>query len=392
MTSTGINAGRSNEYPIVLVVGFAGWGRDELLGFKYWGGSHDIQDDLSNQHYDTHTAAVGPVSSNWDRACELYAMLKGGQVDYGKAHAERYEHHRLGRTYAGLIGGWGDADAASGKIEKVHLVGHSQGGQTARTLIQLLEQGSAEEISATSDGSLSPLFEGGKRWVHSATTISTPHDGTTLVYGVIGVAPMVQQMVSFLAAVNGSAKDLVYDFKLDQWDLKRGPDESLRDYMARVLESEIWEATRDISSWDLSIEGAHELNSWVKASPDVYYFSWATQSTTVIPILGWVPRPTTFPLFLGTSAFMAHYRVSHAGPVEDWWPNDGVVNTISMDGPKLSSTDSIVTSGPQPGPGVWNYMGLMDSYDHADIIGIGTIRDVRDWYRKLADLLGSLPA
>jgi triacylglycerol lipase len=89
---------------------------------------------------------------------------------------------------------------------------------------------------------------------------------------------------------------------------------------------------------------------------------------------------------------MARYNEDHAGPVNPWWPNDGVVNTISMDGPKLASTDAIVNIGPQPVPGVWNYMGLMDSYDHAAIIGIGTFRDVRDWYRSLAERLAALPA
>jgi triacylglycerol lipase len=395
MTSENDRPQRGNNYPIVLVVGFAGWGREELLGFKYWGGFHDIEDDLAHQYnggpYSTYTAAVGPVSSNWDRACELYAMLKGGQVDYGVAHAARYQHERYGRTYPGLIPLWGDADPI-GNRQKVHLVGHSQGGQTARTLIQLLEQGDADEIRTTSAPGLSPLFQGGKQWVHSATTIATPHDGTTLVYGVTSVVPFVQQIITFLAAINGAGEDLVYDLKLDQWNLKRAENESLRDYVARVAESEIWESTHDLSSWDLSIEGASELNSRAMAAPEVFYFSWATRSTINRPILGCVPRPTTFPPFLATSAFMTHYRGNHGVPADAWWPNDGVVNTVSMDGPRLGSTDSIVSFGQEAQPGVWNYMGLMDGYDHADIIGIGTIRDVRDWYRRLADRLGALPA
>ena len=391
MTSSDSTASRSNDYAIVMVAGFGGWGRNELLGFKYWGGLHDIETDLLGHHYETYTAAAGPVSSNWDRACEIYAMLKGGQVDYGEAHAARYQHQRRGRTYQGLIPDWGDVNATGGHIRKVHLVGHSQGGQSVRTLIQLLEQGSEEERTTTLDDSLSGLFQGGKQWVHSATSISTPHDGTTLVYGVTEVAPMIQRVVSWLAAIGG-VNEPIYDFKLDQWNLRRQPDESLTGYIARVRNSEIWNATHDISSWDLSIEGAQELNSWVKTSPHVYYFSWATQSTIKVPGLGWVPRPTTFAPFLETSNFMARYKEDHAGSVEPWWPNDGVVNTISMDGPKLASTDAIVNIGPQPVPGVWNYMGLMDSYDHAAVIGIGTFRDVRDWYRSLAERLASLPA
>ena len=30
------------------------------------------------------------VSSNWERAIEAYYQLKGGQVDYGKGHAKKY--------------------------------------------------------------------------------------------------------------------------------------------------------------------------------------------------------------------------------------------------------------------------------------------------------------
>lgn len=38
---------QQNNYPIILVNGFAGWGREEMLGVKYWGGVHDIQEDLN---------------------------------------------------------------------------------------------------------------------------------------------------------------------------------------------------------------------------------------------------------------------------------------------------------------------------------------------------------
>ena len=129
---------QQNNYPIILVNGFAGWGREEMLGVKYWGGVHDIQEDLKRNGYTVHTAAVGPVSSNWDRACELYAQISGGTVDYGAVHAEKHGHNRFGRTYSGFAPNWSETN-------KVHLVGHSMGGQTIRTLVQLLKEGSFEE-------------------------------------------------------------------------------------------------------------------------------------------------------------------------------------------------------------------------------------------------------
>ena len=124
---------QQNNYPIILVNGFAGWGREEMLGVKYWGGVHDIQEDLKRNGYTVHTAAVGPVSSNWDRACELYAQISGGTVDYGAVHAEKHGHNRFGRTYSGFAPNWSETN-------KVHLVGHSMGGQTIRTLVQLLKK------------------------------------------------------------------------------------------------------------------------------------------------------------------------------------------------------------------------------------------------------------
>ena len=49
---------QQNNYPIILVNGFAGWGREEMLGVKYWGGVHDIQEDLKRNGYTVHTALL----------------------------------------------------------------------------------------------------------------------------------------------------------------------------------------------------------------------------------------------------------------------------------------------------------------------------------------------
>ena len=103
-----------------------------------WGGIHDIEKKLREKGYKVYTAAVGPVSSNRDRAIELYYQIKGGTVDYGEAHAKKYGHDRYGRTYPGFYPEWGEINPKTGKPNKVHLIGHSMGGQTIRTLAQLL--------------------------------------------------------------------------------------------------------------------------------------------------------------------------------------------------------------------------------------------------------------
>src|SRR5210317_632181 len=42
-TAGKVETTQANRYPIVLLHGFTGWGRDEMAGFKYWGGITDLQ-------------------------------------------------------------------------------------------------------------------------------------------------------------------------------------------------------------------------------------------------------------------------------------------------------------------------------------------------------------
>ena len=74
---------------------------------------------LRDKGHQVFYASVGPVSSNWDRACELYAQIKGTRVDYGQAHTNRQGHARFGRDYTGI----GFYPAWDG-THPVHFVGH----------------------------------------------------------------------------------------------------------------------------------------------------------------------------------------------------------------------------------------------------------------------------
>ena len=385
-----------NGYPIILVHGFGGWGRDEILGYKYWGGIVDFQEELRKDGYEVYTAAIGPYSSNWDRACELYVYIKGGTVDYGEAHSKEFHHQRYGRTYPGLYQNW-DAD------NKIHLIGHSQGGQTVRVLVQLLAQGSQAEIDAAPVGESSSLFYGGKAWVHSVTTISTPHDGTPLADVTDNLVIVGQRLVGTIAAITPKI-EYCFDFKADQWGISREPGESFLKYMQKVNESAIWEKTKDIGNYDLSTEGAKKLNTWVKAQPNVFYFSWATEQTAKSPITGHqIPEIKMNPILFSSSFLLGSYTRNKPDQVvidESWWQNDGLVSVISMDGPTIGSTDQIVPFNGIAQKGVWNYMGLLDSCDHADIIGVlrypgedcpKGYRTLLDWYKFLAALLIKLP-
>jgi triacylglycerol lipase len=378
---------RRNLAPIALLGGFTVWGREEALGFLYWGGLRgDIQEELKAQGFETVTVAVGPLASNWDRACEAYAILKGGPVDYGQAHSERHGHARFGRTHPGLLPNWGVAG------RKVHLVAHSQGGQTARLLVQLLAEGDADERAATPAGAVSPLFQGGRDWVLSVTTLATPHNGTSLALRHQGLVGPAQKFLALLAGLGKPGQRSIYDFKLDHWGLARASGDSFPRHAERIFASPLWQGTQDFSAWDLSPEGARELNAWVKAQPRTYYFAWSTAKTREDGHGRHVPSPRMTPLWLQGSRFMGQVTRRETGKVlvdETWFRNDGVVNTCSMAGP---ASENILPFQGTPVRGAWNHMGILEGWDHSEILGIGPEHggEVLDFHGRWATFLGSL--
>ncbi len=406
-------ASGGNDYPVVLCHGNGGWGRNEfdVRGY-YWGGSFDLETSLNNDGYEVYSAAVGPFSSNWDRACELYAYILGGTVDYGKAHSDKFDHDRYGRTYPGLYPQWGEVE--QGEINKIHLLGHSQGGQTTRLMVQLLEEGMQSEIeavlgssptqeqidAAVESGRLSKLFTGTcNDWVASVSTFATPHDGTTLADSVNLVGGDVLGLfVAQLGGITGVTNNTKYnlDLKLDQWSLQQKPGELYSLYFLRVMGSSMWKTTKDFSNYDLSTKGAAEMNAWVKDQPNVYYFSYSCQATKKA-LLGYNQLPDTRymnPLFYGPTMIMGAYLNPTTGIGTSWLPNDGIVNTISEDGPSLGrSFGNIVAYNGTPQIGKWNNLGVLTRTDHEDILGRSTSNemiDVKDFYSNHFDMLKGL--
>ena len=385
---------RQNDYPIVLVHGLAGF--DDLAGIPYWGTAANVPKDLKSKGYDNYVAAVGPFSSNWDRACELYAQIVGGTVDYGQAHSEKHGHERYGRTYPGFYPEWGQSDPATGQINKVHLIGHSMGGQTIRTLADLLMEGSAEERAVTPEEELSPLFTGGKPWLSGLLTVATPHDGSTAAYCFVGHnrdESLFQTMMLMIAAIGGSSCLDIYDFHLDQWGLVKQPGESGKAFAKRVEASQVWTAGSDLASWDLQPEGARELNEWVNAQPEFYYFSQAASCTYKSLLTGrQLPRIEMNPLFYAFSAHIGSYTQNKPVVIDkSWWENDGLVSVVTADGPHVGSNDEIIDYNGTPQKGKWNYLGKIEKVDHMSITGTLSPRDARPQFRSYAELLASLP-
>lgn len=387
-----------NNYPVVLVHGLLGWGNTEIFDKNYWGWNFSIRDMLNSEGFEVYTPTVGAVSSNWDRACELYAYLVGGTVDYGQAHAEKYGHSRYGKTYPGAIKNVGQVDK-DGNVKKIHLMGHSMGGETSRVLAQLLENGSLEEMAKTG-ANTSPLFTGGKHWIESITTITTPHDGSTFDEVQYDIEPFFHRFVAALAAVQGGLdeKDVSYDFRLEQWGLKKQPGESDENYINRVFKSRIWDKdNKDLSLWDLSLEGAAELNSFAKAQSDIYYFSIScTDTHKSLLSKHHLPNINMNPALMYSATVMGRYTQSGPGKItvdSSWFENDGLVNKVSGIGPHSGSTDKIVNFNGTPQKGVWNYLGNIENVDHLEIIFINqpwNQKYLRDEYRTWVKMVRAL--
>ena len=381
---------RSDD-PVVFVHGLFGWGqRDKIFSIMpYWGmTTGSLPDYLATQGYETYAASVGPLSSAWDRACELYAQLTGTTVDYGAAHAAAHDHARYGITYdQPLFAGWGTKRA-------VNLVGHSFGGATARLLMQLLAHGCPEEVQAAEAAgeAPSPLFTGGKAgWVHALVAIAAPHDGSTF----LNVQPDAANALStlFLGAARAlgiSAFKGVYDFRLDQFGIRRDPDEPLTTAALRMLAQNPLPAG-DNAFDDLRPAGARALNARVETLPDTWYFS--------IPCCRTLPRLLTHdqkpdtamtPLLWPFSTAMGR---DGASMPRDWLPNDGLVNTISARYPG-GAPHADFAPGQTPVRGVWQVLPV-EHLDHLAAIGgvmnNGVVR-TRLFYRRVMALLDAAAA
>jgi triacylglycerol lipase len=417
------------NHPIVLVHGFLGFGPEQYkdTGFKYWGGFDDIAEHLRNYkaHRQVLVVSVGSISSSWDRSAELYYQLKGGCVDYGMQHSVRAAHidgqHRPpGKCWAAdpannphnyplaLYPQW---DAA----HPLHLIGHSQGGQTIRCLIQLLEQGSPHGDEGGGD-----LYKGGKvGWVVSATSIASPHDGTSLRDAIGDFAPSVLRMnsrIAAMAAPTGRNKPRP-DFKAAQFGLERRAGESERRYLARVRRAPVWNQDDfDSAQFEMGPDGARAFNAWVKASPNVVYLTISNSATeagasccngtdrVIAPLQDkryQYPRRDMAPLtktYAGEWIVPSVWRrgigsytqsAPERAPVDSrWFLNDGVVNTVSMRAP---AGQPVRDYDGKALKGTFNFVRYYDGYDHFDVLGWprkGTL--AYPIYEQVADILDSL--
>lgn len=357
------------DYTFVFVHGLCGWGSDDGANkfFPYWGMmTGNLFTELERKGYNCVAAGVGTVSSAWDRACELYAQLAGGTVDYGAAHSAEHNHARYGRTYnQPIIDQW-DSE------HKINLVGHSFGGVTIRLLVQLLAEGSEEERAATPENELSPLFIGGQTdKVYSVTTLAAPHNGTSFFEATGGFSNALAKIFCSLAALSGSTQlNKLFDPMLDQFGLSYLPGSSSGvKYDISKLSAFI--NSKDNAFYDLTIDGAAEINKTIRTQPGVYYFSYAGTKTSKSRWTGnYVPNWGINALMFPYAYAIGKYTgVTAGGRVidEKWLENDGLVNTISARAP-FDEPSRVYYSGEKVQSGIW-YIMPTQNMDHLEFSG-----------------------
>ncbi len=358
-----------SDMQYIFVHGLSGWGRydDAYSRMPYWGMSGgDLIEYLCSEGFSCFAASVSPEGSAWDRACELYAQLTGGRVDYGKVHSERCGHARFGRDYSAdpLIPDWEDGG-------KLVLLGHSFGGATVRLFSEILANGSREEQSGTEESDLSDFFRGGKKErIHALVTLAAPTNGTTAY------------------DLHDDRSFDITSVRISLWDKMWG---SLFNRRRRgISDGRIKE---DYAAFDMHIDNALALNEKITTFPGTYYFAVPCSATLPSGGGGQDPiRRIMEPMFRKTSIQMGHYTGTTAGGVlvgTAWQENDGLVNTVSAMAPL--NARSAVYDPEHVEPGVWQIMPVY-SGDHMSLQG-GMMKrnNIRPFYRELLKMVNSLP-
>ncbi|KAI8801564.1 Alpha/Beta hydrolase protein [Cladochytrium replicatum] len=393
-----------------MIHGILGWAAPILGKIHYYGGlTGNFPQHLRDQGYPVIVPAVGPLSSNWERACELYAQLRGSRVDYGAARAAKFGHARYGRDYTGKASY--HVDFGTNPALKVNLIGHSQGGPTMRTLAALFEQGSAEEVAAAAAaGTLAnPLFYTNKTFnpVHSAFAITPVLQGTTAESIVSEMAKFVVDIAQLLVGA-GNVLPGLWDWQLTHWGLDHRPGESFVAYIARIFASP-WNASKSNAQWDNSILAFRDpLTTWIQNSANVYYFSLPARATfDSLLSSNELPYADTSPFLWPTATVMGRYTNTalFGSDSAAWRSNDGLVPIKSQMSDAAGGYDtwlmrdirekSVSVPATLPRKGKFQYVGTADHQDHIRILGwldVDVLSDMEQLYENIAGLLWSLPA
>ena len=388
-----------NNYPVVLIHGLMGWGENDAIKkvFDYWGtGKGSLVKHLESEGYEVHYPSLGPFAGSWDRACELWAYLFGGTVDYGKVHSEKCHHHRYGRTYEhGALEDLGKTEAH----RKMNILGHFFGGPTVKMFTELMTNGSQEEVEGTEPETLSPLFQGGHgELIHTVTTLTGVNNGTTLADMVEPkFGPLVRGILIGTELLQNTPIEKLFDFGNQQFGLGEYPEnihavgfnplKKTKDGIDAYANDRM-----DNIAYEMTVQFCHDINEKQGVNPHIYYFAQRTDGTK----MGKNGKPV-----------QAHMGAICAGPGlamckvlpkgtrgytvdESWWPNDGYVNVIGQSAP-LNQPALDGKFGMDFQPGVWYNMETVAG-DHVFWNGMsGKRKDYFAIFDKMLETYRRLP-
>ncbi|MBQ2964338.1 MAG: hypothetical protein IJE14_06720 [Clostridia bacterium] len=367
------------DYPYIFVHGMGGWapGNEFYDLSPYWGGGLWLSDTdlikiLNEKGIEAYAPAVGPLSSAWDRACELYAQLTGTVVDYGEAHSKAHGHDRYGFSYEG--------NAVMGEPwnmkDKINLVGHSFGGETVRLFTSLMAFGCEEEIAATGENT-SELFKGGHEAVHACITLSSPHNGSQVANYLVDPQFTMLLLATAINAIGGIFGNnfLVFSFQLSQFGLTPAQDEfrALPDFKGIYN----FYKYNDNCGYDMTLRGAKELNEKIKLDPNAYYYSYTTAATKEGLFGLQYPISSLNPIFYISGAMLALTTGMTIDGIKiegDWAVNDGIVPLASALYPETDAAtardyEEALSAGEKIETGRWYYLDTMYGTDHFDFCG-----------------------
>ncbi|GLH75835.1 hypothetical protein SSBR45G_07430 [Bradyrhizobium sp. SSBR45G] len=374
---------------VIFVHGIFGWGENELVGLSYWG---EALAQFPRERFEVHEVKCGPVSSFNDRACELFAQIRGGHFKYGNGQegikrpvVERNERKHV--PPQPLLPEWS-------QDHPIVLVGHSAGAHTCLALQRLLAEDFFEVKSNAN-------------WIEAIICISGVLNGSTLTY-LFGCDPATGNLVQKPERLIETAVKLV-DF------LPQLPQAGIDPWLEQWIDTDAFARGRDNLAHDLTLAGCLDANAAFKINPTTYYLSLVTSMPARRTVLG-IPLPIRYPginpLLLATAIYQADRAdfVAEALPLQDWnrtpelriaaWrENDGAVSTISQRFPFTHCRESIGQEGFLGGQsiekGKWYFERVENvagrSLDHLDpAFGAGVKPGAKAAQRKLYQSLAAL--
>lgn len=386
-----------NNYPVVLIHGFMGWGENDKITkvYDYWG--KGLVKHLESEGYEVHAPSLGPFAGVWDRSCELWAYLFGGTVDYGKVHSEKYHHRRYGRTYEhGAIEDLGKTDAH----KKINILGHSFGGPTIKMFTELMCNGWEAEREGTNEETLSPLFKGGHGdMIHTVTTLTGVNNGTTLANIVEPkFNPIAKAVLASTQLMQNTPAEKILDFGNQHYGLGEYP-ENIHNFSLNPLKKTVdgietyADNHVDNITYEMTIELCQKMNELQGVSPHIYYFAQRTCATDWKKDGGVKPNKYMGSVCRAPGEAMCRVKPKNVTAVtwdESWWPNDGYVNVVGQSAP-LNQPAEDGEFGMEFQPGVWYNMPVVNG-DHVFWNGMsGHKADYYAIYDKMLDTYRKLP-